>query len=149
MLSNIRYTGTYISKYNMVENAIPQIIPKDLFYKVKDMLPEHKAVRRHTVNGYYTLSGRLFCGSCGKSMTGISGTARSGKLAFYYACGGHREHKCNQGNIRRDKLEEAIASALWDEALSDDCIRWMAEECCGLFCCFGVQRNIQRELYEL
>lgn len=127
MLSNIRYTGTYISKFNLVENAIPQIISKEVFYKVKTVIPQHKPSRRHSDNGYYSLSGRLFCGSCGKPMNGISGTARNGTLCFYYACAGHRAHTCDQQNLRRDDLEELIASALWDDVLSDDCITWMAE----------------------
>lgn len=128
MLQNVRYTGTYLTKYNIVENAIPQIITKEMFYQVQSLLPDRKPVRRRTENGYYTLSGRLFCGSCGKPMTGVSGTSRNGSLCYYYACAGHREHTCSQGNVRRDNLEEQIASALWDDVLSDDCIEWMAHE---------------------
>ena len=127
LLSNQRYIGTYISKYHIQEDAIPQIVEKDLFYRVQTIGREKSGPRR-TPNGYYALTGKLFCGLCGDAMTGTSGTARSGKLCFYYTCHGHRAHKCDQRSYPRQQLEDAICRAIWDDVLSDDAIRWMAHQ---------------------
>ena len=127
LLRNQRYIGTYISKYNVQEDAIPQIVEKDLFYRVQTVSHEKRGPRR-TPNGYYSLTGKLFCGLCGDAMTGTSGTSKSGKLCFYYTCHGHRAHKCDQRSYPRDQLEATICRAIWDDVLSDDSIKWMAHQ---------------------
>ena len=127
LLHNQRYIGTFISKYHIQEDAIPQIVEKDLFYKVQAVSHEKNGPRR-TPNGYYSLTGKLFCGLCGDAMTGTSGTSKSGKLCFYYTCHGHRAHKCDQRSRPRDQLEDTICRAIWDDVLSDDSIRWMAHQ---------------------
>ena len=127
LLHNQRYIGTFISKYHIQEDAIPQIVEKDLFYKVQAVSHEKHGPRR-TPNGYYSLTGKLFCGLCGDAMTGTSGTSKSGKLCFYYTCHGHRAHKCDQRSFPRDQLEATICRAIWEDVLSDDSIRWMAHQ---------------------
>jgi DNA invertase Pin-like site-specific DNA recombinase len=127
ILHNQRYIGTYISKYHVQEDAIPQIVEKELFYKVQSTSHEKRGPRR-TPNGYYSLTGKLFCGLCGDTMTGTSGTSKSGKLCFYYTCHGRRAHRCDQRSIPRDQLEDLICNAIWDDVLSDDSIRWMAHQ---------------------
>jgi DNA invertase Pin-like site-specific DNA recombinase len=127
ILRNQRYIGTYISKYNIQENAIPQIVEKELFYKVQSASHDKRGPRR-TPNGYYSLTGKLFCGLCGDTMTGTSGTSKSGKLSFYYTCHSHRLHKCDQRSFPRDALEDIVCRAIWDDVLSDDAIRWMAHQ---------------------
>ena len=127
ILSNQRYIGTYLSKYHVQEDAIPQIVEKELFYKVQTIGHTKNGPRR-TPNGYYSLTGKLYCGICGDAMTGISGTSKSGKLCYYYSCHSHRAHKCNQRNIPRDQLEGTICRAIWDDVLSDDATRWMAHQ---------------------
>lgn len=127
ILKNQRYIGTYISKYHIQEDAIPQIVEKGLFYKVQSISHEKNGPRR-TPNGYYSLTGKLYCGLCGERMTGISGTSKTGKLCFYYACHNRREHKCEQRIFPRDNLESTISNAIWDDVLSDESIRWMAHQ---------------------
>ena len=61
-------------------------------------------------------------------MTGTSGTAKSGRLCYYYTCRGHRMHKCDQRSYPRDALEDTICRAIWEDVLSDDSIRWMAHQ---------------------
>jgi len=127
ILRNQRYIGTYISKYHIQEDAIPQIVDKQLFYKVQT-ISHTKTGPRRTPNGYYSLTGKLFCGLCGEAMTGTSGTSKSGRLCYYYTCHGHRVHKCDQRSFPRDQLEDTICHAIWDDVLSDDSIRWMAHQ---------------------
>ena len=127
ILRNQRYIGTFVSKYHVQEDAIPQIVDKDLFYKVQTVSHTKHGPRR-TPNGYYSLTGKLFCGLCGEAMTGTSGTSKSGKLSYYYTCKGHRAHQCDQRSYPRDALEDTICRAIWDDVLSDDAIRWMAHQ---------------------
>lgn len=127
ILRNQRYIGSFVSKYHMQEDAIPQIVEKDLFYRVQTSGRLKKGPRR-TPNGYYALTGKLYCGLCGDAMTGTSGTSKSGKLSYYYTCHGHRAHKCEQRSYPRDQLEDTICRAIWDDVLSDDAIRWMAHQ---------------------
>ena len=127
LLRNQRYIGTFISKYHIQEDAIPQIVDKDLFYRVQTV-SHVKTGPRRTPNGYYSLTGKLFCGLCGEPMTGTSGTSKSGKLSYYYTCKGHRAHQCDQKSFPRDQLEDTICRAIWDDVLSDDAIRWMAHQ---------------------
>lgn len=127
ILRNQRYIGTYVSKYHIQEDAIPQIVEKELFYKVQGISKDKTGPRR-TPYGYYALTGKLYCGLCGERMTGVSGTSKSKKLCFYYTCNGRKEKKCNQRNFPRDELENSICSAIWDDVLSDDSIKWMAHQ---------------------
>lgn len=34
----------------------------------------------------YWLTGKLFCGECGESMQGVSGTSKTGAKHYYYYC---------------------------------------------------------------
>ena len=111
----------------MQEDAIPAIIDKETFYKVQTA-SHAKFGPRRTPNGIYSLTGKLFCGQCGSTMIGVSGTSKTGKKCFYYTCSGHRAHKCNQRSLPRDQLETSICRAIWDDVLSDDAIRWMAHQ---------------------
>jgi len=127
ILLNQRYIGTYVSKYHVQEDAIPAIIDKETFYKVQTTNRTKPGPRR-TSDGIYSLTGKLFCGRCGSSFVGVSGTSKSGKKCFYYTCSGHRAHKCEQPSFPRQKLESSICRAIWDDVLSDDAIAWMAHQ---------------------
>jgi len=127
ILPNQRYIGTYVSKYHMQEDAIPAIIDKETFYKVQTA-SRTKSGPRRTSDGIYSLTGKLFCGLCGSSFVGVSGTSKTGKKCFYYTCSGHRAHKCEQPSFPRHKLESSICRAIWDDVLSDDAIAWMAHQ---------------------
>ena len=111
ILHNERYIGTYISKYNFQPDAIHAIVDKDLFYKVQTA-NRTKSGPRRTPNGIFSLTGKLYCGRCGSTMIGTSGTSKSGKLCYYYSCSGHRAHKCEQPSFPRHKLESAICRAI-------------------------------------
>lgn len=131
ILTNERYIGTFIYKDQRMEDTIPPILDKDLFWKVQPMVKQKKtpASGRRTPNGTYMLTSKLFCASCGSRMTGISGTRADGDLEFYYQCTGKRAHSgCQKKNIRRDRLETAVSRAIHDLCLDDECIRWMAEQ---------------------
>ena len=121
MIQNERYTGVYIYDIVRIEGGIPQIIDKELFLKVQELLHKKKNPRgRHRVNGDYLLTGKLFCGRCGSPMVGISGTSKTKDLHYYYVCKAKREKGgCNKAPVRREWAEKEVAAAL-KSILSDD-----------------------------
>lgn len=129
IISNERYMGIYIYGDVRKEGGIPRIISNELFYKVQEVLKTKKnPPGRHCVNGDYLLTGKLFCSKCKSPMVGISGTGRSGKLHHYYVCQKRRMEKtCDKKNLRRDEIELTVARAIWEYALKDDIIEWIAD----------------------
>lgn len=130
MLRNERYIGTYIFDKTRIEDGIPAIIEKELFLAVKEKLENKPNPQgRHRENGDYLLSGKLYCGECGKLMMGLSGTSKSGDLHCYYACVGKKEkiNRCHKKNVRRDEIETKIAIAVQRYILQDDVIEWIAD----------------------
>ena len=130
MLKNERYIGTYIFDKIRTENGIPAIIEKEVFLAVKEKLENKPNPQgRHRENGDYLLSGKLYCGECGKLMMGLSGTSKSGELHCYYACVGKKEeiNRCHKKNVRRDEIETKVAAAVQKYILQDDVIHWVAD----------------------
>ena len=84
MLTSRRYIGEYKYSDVVIEGGMPSIVSEDLFYMVqkkikKDHPPQSK-------NADYLLSGKLFCGLCGKNYKGVSGTSKTGRKYYYYKC---------------------------------------------------------------
>ena len=129
LVTNERYTGTYIYGDIRVPGGIPRIVSDELFYKVQEVLKTKKNPQgRHRVNGDYTLTGKLFCGKCKSPMVGMSGTSHTSEKHYYYACQKKRTEKtCDKKNVQRDAIEEVVARAIKQYALQDDVIEWIAD----------------------
>lgn len=129
ILHNERYTGVYIYDGIRIEGGIEPLISKELFMRVQRYLGNKKNPQgRHREFGDYLLSGKLFCGECGKHMMGISGTARSGELHYYYACQGKKDKpRCTKKNVRRDDIEQAVANMIRNYILRDDVTDWLVD----------------------
>lgn len=155
ILKNERYIGTYIYDDIKIENGIPAIIDRGLFLEVNEKLKTKKNPQgRHRENGDYLLSGKLYCGECGKPMMGMSGTSKTGNLHFYYTCMGKRlkTKKCHKKNVRRDEIEYIIAEAVQRYILKDEVIEWVANTVIEFQNNNGGReeiKNLQRELSEV
>lgn len=111
MLVNERYIGVYEHSGVRIENGIPPIISKEVFYMVQNKLKEgtNEQGLKRKLGSEYLLTGKLYCGECGSPMMGVSGTSRSGELHYYYTCKKKRlGSKCSKGNIQRDYLEQLV-----------------------------------------
>ena len=130
MLHNERYMGIYIFEDVRIEGGMPEIISKELFYKVQDQLKHKSNPRgRHRENGDYLLTGKLYCGECGEHMIGMSGTSKSGAQHYYYACSSKRTGGgCKKKSAQKDAVEEKLAAALKRYVLSPATIKWMCDE---------------------
>ena len=110
LLRNKKYIGVY--KYNgvEVENGMPPIISKELFYAVQKRLKEvGDAPGRGKAKVNYLLSGKLFCGDCGNHMTGDTGTGKRGGQYHYYTCHGKKKlHICKMKSLPKDWIEDIV-----------------------------------------
>ena len=122
-----KYIGTYKHGDIVIENGVPSIIDKELFEKVQKLLKKNYTSRaRGKADVEYLLSGKLFCGHCGGTMVGISGTGKSGKKHYYYSCSTRRDGKCNKLNEQKDPLEEVVVKTTVEQVLTDENIEIIA-----------------------
>lgn len=134
ILRNEKYTGVFVfnklgskdadgkrsgsrlkesDKIIRVENGCPQIISRKLFEKVQ----RKKAANRRNAGQYhskefYLLTGKIFCGVCGKRLQGnfrFSGRSKT-RLATY-RCNTHRS-ECKNKEINKDYLDVYIVELL-------------------------------------
>ena len=87
MLKNRRYIGELKFRDVVVPDAIPPIVPLELFDDVQEKIAKNKkAPARRKAEDDYLLTTKLHCGCCGALMFGESGTSRTGEVHRYYKC---------------------------------------------------------------
>ena len=120
-LSNIKYTGMFDNGNLQNENYYPAIISKELFDKVQIKLAEHKhqpATQKAKIE--YLLTGKAFCGYCGSSIVGISGTSKTSKQHHYYTCSQrYKNHNCNKKNENKEYLEKYVVEQTLNFVLTE------------------------------
>ena len=129
ILRNEAYIGVYQYSEYRTEDAIPPIITKEEFAAVQNKLETYKKHNAHTSGiREYLLTGKLFCGHCGKGMIGICGTSKSGARHYYYMCKGHQAHRCEMKNVKAEKLEDQVVSYTMQCVLQDDVIAQLVDK---------------------
>lgn len=126
ILHNRSYIGEYHYAGVTIPNGMPAIVSEELFEEVQQRFARNKRQGAQRANGLteddsprYWLTGKLFCGECGESMHGMSGTSKTGAIHYYYACKNHRRKlKCPKKNERKENLESLVVKIL-NEFLSD------------------------------
>ena len=119
IITNERYTGVYIWGDFRTPGGIPAIISPSDFEEAQRM---KKKTARHVEQGAvdYLLTGKAFCGLCGSTMVGDSGTSKLGNRYYYYSCY-HRKHDraCVKKSVKKEYLEDLVISFVLDHVLSD------------------------------
>ena len=128
ILKNERYIGTYkwmenitremhkpVNKKNkkpvIIENAIPQIITRDLFLEAQECFKNRKTT--NNISRKYLLSNLIECEKCGNKYFGRTTKSSKGYTSFCYVCSGKYEKKiCDNKNINGNLLEEEVANAV-------------------------------------
>ena len=111
LLHNRRYIGEYRYRDIVKEDAIPAIVPKDLFDRVQERLAKNKKApaRKKARDEEYLLTTKLFCGKCGASMIGESGTSHTGTVHRYYKCATAKKRKgCDKKSVKKEWIEELV-----------------------------------------
>ncbi len=130
ILKNEKYIGVYQVGDVRIEDGVPSIIEREIFDKVQARLAENaKMPQKKKAKADYLLSGKLFCGSCNKLMTGYCGTSKTGTVHYYYQCAGHKLKTCNKTTVKKDWLESLICAETVEKVLNADLIDYIAERC--------------------
>ena len=127
IISNERYTGVYIWGSVRTPGGMPAIISRSEFEEAQRM---KNKTARHVEQGAvdYFLTGKVFCGLCGTSMVGDSGTSKTGTRHYYYSCLHRKRDKaCTKKSVLKDYLEKAVISFVLDQVLSDEEIGKIAD----------------------
>lgn len=146
MLKNRRYIGELSFRDTVVPDAIPAIVPKDLFDRVQKRLEKNKrAPARGKADEEYLLTTKLFCGKCGALMFGESGTSATGRTYYYYKCATAKRRKgCNKKTVQKDWLESLVVQETM-KLIQDDA---MIERIVQLVMDFQNQENTAIPLLE-
>ena len=112
MLKNRRYIGELKFRDVVVPDAIPPIVPLELFEDVQVKIAKNKkAPARRKAEDDYLLTTKLFCCCCGALMFGESGTSRTGEVHRYYKCATAKKHKgCKKKTVRKQWLEDLVVN---------------------------------------
>ena len=122
VFSNKKYLGKLEYGGEIIDDYCPAIISQELFDKVQEKLAENKqfSAKRKAFD-QFVLSGHLFCGYCGSSVIGDSGTAKNGTRHSYYTCRGKKNlhNHCELSTIRKHILEERVISEVISNLIQD------------------------------
>ncbi len=129
MIKNKKYIGTY--EYNgevSIENAVPAIIDKEIFYKVQELLAyNQKAAAHKKAKVDYLLVERLFCGKCGDMMVGVCGTSKTGVRHHYYMCPTQKKKQCTKKAVRQCWIENLVIEHVVKLVQNEELLEFIAE----------------------
>ena len=134
MLKNRRYIGELSFRDIVVPDAIPVIVPKDLFDRVQKRLDKNKrAPACGKADEEYLLTTKLFCGKCGALMFGESGTSATGRTYYYYKCANVKRRKgCNKKTVQKEWLEDLVVretmKLIQDDAVIDKIVQLVMDD---------------------
>ena len=121
MLRNKKYLGVF--DVSGVEVRAEPLIDEALFLRCVDRFPggpEKNAAGKAKVD--YLLSCKIFCGKCGRMLTGESARGRS-RIYYYYKCPAKkRGSSCSLIPIKKDVLEDLIVTATVRDVLTEEMI---------------------------
>lgn len=122
VIGNERYTGLYTWGDFQVPGGMPEIISKKDWEDAQKM--RSKTGRHHESNpAEYLLTGKVFCGLCGRPMVGDSGHSKTGVCYCYYTCTGKKvknglSRRCDKKSVRREHLEKTVLDFIYDRCLT-------------------------------
>ena len=134
LLKNRKYIGEYRYKDVVIPDAIPAIVPKELFERVQERMKKNqRAPARAKAEEEYLLTTKLFCGHCGRMMIGESGKGRNGTIHRYYKCGAaKRRQGCHKKAVKKDWIEHIAVMYTIQRVFQDDIIAQIADELVAL-----------------
>lgn len=110
LLKNRRYLGEYTFRDVINQTAIPPLVSQEVFVKCQQRLAEnmHKPASFKLVEDKYLLTGKIFCGNCGATMSGVSGKSKSTGVYRYYQCMKSKKKACNKKRTAKDFIENTV-----------------------------------------
>lgn len=105
-LSNKKYIGIFDNGEIQNDNYYPAIVSNQLFEAVQARLKQNRVRPGKNKSIDYLLSGKAFCGHCGKNLNGTCGTGKLGTIYHYYFCPNKKQ--CKKRNEKKNDLELEI-----------------------------------------
>ena len=132
ILANPVYKGVH--NYAGIERSCPATVSAELWDRVQEIeRREKKSFGKKVAPTYYALSGKIFCGHCGASLFGDSGTSRSGEKHFYYTCATRKKNRsCNKKSEKKDFIEWYVCEQTVRFVLTDANISKIAKRVVAL-----------------
>lgn len=119
MLKNRAYIGEYHHGDIVVAGGMPVLVDEATFDRAQRRFAENKRKGSQRAHGMddaeaprYWLTGKLYCGECGSTMQGVSGTSKTGRTYYYYYCSAQRRKECHLHKARKRDLEDMVLFAL-------------------------------------
>ena len=134
ILLNPRYTGECEHDGVVYTNIYPKIIEKELFEMVQKQLSKNKhKAGANKAKDTYLLRGKAYCGHCGATIRGVSGTGKLGTIYRYYACSEqYSKHTCTKKQERKEEIEMLIVKQTIEQVLIPEKIEFIAEKIAAL-----------------
>lgn len=108
ILKNEKYSGIYHYKDQEFDNIYPQIVPMEIFERVRAKMNANKYGSR-SVEVVYLLRHKLRCGYCGQPISAECGTSKMGEVKRYYKCFGRKHQSgCKKSMVRKDYFENLV-----------------------------------------
>lgn len=131
ILKNEKYSGIYRFKDEVFENMYPQIVPYEIYDKVRQKINQNKYGKR-SLDVVYLLRFKLTCGYCGMPISAECGTASNGTKRHYYKClGRKRKNGCKKSMVRKELFEnfiidnilKVLSSSKYADKITDNLMR--------------------------
>lgn len=132
ILKNEKYSGIYRHNDEIFKNMYPQIVPTELYEKVREKVNKNK-YGSQSVRLTYLLKGKLKCGYCGMPIVADCGKTRHGKVIHYYKCTGRKKkiNNCKKSIIQKGILEnfvvETIIAKLKEESIMNVIVKHLMD----------------------
>ncbi len=130
ILKNEKYVGIYRFNGQVFENMYPQIVPTEIFDKVRTKSNLNNDNGSRSVKVAYLLKNKIKCGYCGKPMSAETGTSQNGEVIHYYKCIGRKvDHNgCTKTVVNKEFLEELIINTVIEELSKPHIINKIVKE---------------------
>ena len=130
ILKQERYLGIYIFGDHRIPGGMPAIIDEKTWEDAQLMKGKTSRHYERTPDDFL-LTGKAFCGHCGRPMVGDSGTSKTGATHYYYSCQSHKRRLgCSKKSVRKEVLEDKVIDFLVDQVLSGPNIETIADAVC-------------------
>lgn len=149
LLKNRRYIGEYKFRDTVNNNAIPPLITPEIFNKCQQRLEDnkHKPASFKAFDDKYLLTGKIFCGNCGGTMSGYSGTSKDKEhdLYRYYKCMTSKKGVCKKKNIPKNYIENLVIAETMKIFDDNALIKRITDTCYSLQTNKGSQLSVLKK----
>ncbi len=115
ILKSEKYSGIYRHDGEVFENIYPQIVPTEIYERVRSKIDGNKYGKR-SVEVVYLLRQKMKCGYCGMPISAETGTSKNGQVKRYYKCSGRkRGSDCKKSVIGKELLENLVIDTTIEE----------------------------------